>query len=127
MRARSWEWLGALIGLADDGSASMMERAINPTLALLLYATFLGVPFTSIARSLKDGRFLGSVLALNFVIVPVVVFALTRFVASDKALLVGAVGVAVSLHRRCDRLHPHRWRLTRTTPRGGAAAPEWAL
>ena len=82
---------GGLIGLAAPGSSPTMERAINPTLALLLYATFLGVPFASIARSLKDGRFVAGAVALNFVLVPAVVFGLTRPVASDTALLVGAL------------------------------------
>lgn len=83
--------VGAIVGLAAPGSAPALEDAINPTLALILYATFLGVPFASITRSLGDARFLGGVLALNFVLVPIVVFGLTRFVASDDALLVGAL------------------------------------
>lgn len=66
-----------------------MEAAINPVLGTLLYATFLGIPFGRLARALKDARFMGAVLVLNFVLVPVVVYLLSRFVAQDQALLVG--------------------------------------
>ena len=83
--------LGGAIGLAAPDSAPTMERAINPTLVLLLFATFLGVPFAKIASSAKDVRFVGGAVVLNFLIVPVVVFGLTRFIASDKALLIGVL------------------------------------
>ena len=45
---------------------------------------------------MRDGRFLLSVIALNFVLVPVVVFALTRFIADDQALLVGVLLVLLA-------------------------------
>ncbi|MGQ1799127.1 arsenic resistance protein [Kocuria oceani] len=73
-----------------------LEVAINPVLGLLLFATFLAVPFTSIGRAFTDLRFLGAVLVLNFIIVPVVVFALSRFVAADEALLVGVLLVLLA-------------------------------
>ena len=38
-----------------------------------------------------DWRFLGVVLVLNFVVVPVVVFGLSRAVAADQAVLVGVL------------------------------------
>ncbi|MBJ7288992.1 bile acid:sodium symporter [Williamsia sp.] len=82
---------GAAIGLAAPGAAPTLEHAINPVLIVLLYATFLAVPFARIGAALRDLRFLGSAVILNFVLVPIVVFALTRFVADDRAVLVGAV------------------------------------
>ncbi|ORM37215.1 bile acid:sodium symporter [Williamsia sp. 1135] len=87
---------GALIGIAAPNSATTFEHAINPVLIVLLYATFLAVPFQKIRASLRDGRFLVSVVVLNFVVVPVVVFALTRFIADDQALLVGVLLVLLA-------------------------------
>ena len=87
---------GGLIGIAAPASASTFEHAINPVLIVLLYATFLAVPFEKIRASLRDGRFLVSVVGLNFVLVPVVVFLLTRFVADDQALLVGVLLVLLA-------------------------------
>lgn len=78
------------------GSAGALEHSINPVLGLLLYATFLGIPFASIGKAAKDLRFMGTVLVLNFIVVPVVVFGLTRFIAGDQALLLGVLLVLLT-------------------------------
>lgn len=77
-------------------SASHLEVAINPVLGLLLYATFLGVPFASIGSAVRDGRFLAAVLLLNFTVVPVVAYGLSRFVADRPALLFGVLLVLLT-------------------------------
>jgi len=48
--------VGAVIGLTAPGLAGPAETIINPVLALLLYATFLGVPFTTLARVFHDDQ-----------------------------------------------------------------------
>lgn len=83
--------LGALIGLAAPATAPAFEVAINPVLMALLYATFLSVPLTKVGQALRDGRFLAGLTVLNFLIVPVVVYLLSRFVADDQALLLGVL------------------------------------
>lgn len=88
--------VGAGIGLALPGVAHPAELAITPVLGLLLYATFLGVPFAKIGWALRDRRFLGTVMAVNFVLVPVVVFGLSRIVAHDRVLLVGVLFVLLT-------------------------------
>ncbi|MBD8540201.1 arsenic resistance protein [Frigoribacterium sp. CFBP 8751] len=84
-----------VIGLTVPG-AHHLEGAIEPVLGLLLFATFLGVPFAAIGRSLRDGRFLAAVGVLNFVVVPLVVFGLSRFVADEPALLFGVLLVLLT-------------------------------
>jgi ACR3 family arsenite transporter len=86
---------GGVFGVAVPGT-SHLEVAINPVLGLLLYATFLGVPFASIGAALRDGRFLLAVLAVNFVLVPAVAFGLSRFVAGESALLFGVLLVLLT-------------------------------
>lgn len=88
--------VGAVVGLLVPGLARPLELAINPTLGMLLFATFLGVPFTAIGRAFTDWRFLGVVLVLNFVVVPIVVFGLSRLVAWDRAVLVGVLFVLLT-------------------------------
>lgn len=88
--------IGGGVGLGAPSSAHAFEIAINPVLIVLLYATFLAVPFSAIGASLRDGTFLLSVVVLNFVLVPIVVFALTRFVAADQAVLVGVLLVLLA-------------------------------
>ncbi|MBT2495640.1 arsenic resistance protein [Microbacterium sp. ISL-59] len=88
--------IGAVVGLWAPAVAHPLELAITPVLGLLLYATFLGVPFSEIGRAFRDIRFLAVLLVVNFVIVPVIVFGLSRFVAHDQALLVGVLLVLLT-------------------------------
>lgn len=76
--------------------AHSLEAAINPVLGLLLFATFLAVPFTSIGRAFADLRFLSAVLVLNFMVVPVLAFGLSRFVAGNEALMLGVLLVLLA-------------------------------
>ncbi len=80
---------GALLGLSSPAVAAPAESLINPSLGLLLYATFLGIPFTRLVAAFRDLRFLLTVLAGNFLVVPVVVWLLTRPIAGDRVLFVG--------------------------------------
>lgn len=83
--------LAVIAGLTVPEIASPAETLINPVLALLLYATFLGIPFTRLGEVFRDWAFLRATLWLNFVLVPVVVFGLSRFVAHDQAVLAGVL------------------------------------
>ncbi|WOQ69227.1 bile acid:sodium symporter [Microbacterium limosum] len=87
---------GVAFGHAVPAASRPLELAITPILGLLLYATFLGVPFSAIGSAVRDGRFLVTVLLLNFVAVPAVVFALSRFVAGERAVLVGVLLVLLT-------------------------------
>jgi len=86
----------AAVGIFIPGMAPVFGAAITPVLALLLFATFLGVPLVQIGPALRDGRFLLTLLLVNFVVVPGVVFGLSRFVAGDDALLVGVLLVLLT-------------------------------
>ncbi|MBI9113730.1 arsenic resistance protein [Sanguibacter suaedae] len=88
--------LGAVAGLAGPGLAPALGHAITPALALLLFATFLGVPLVEVGQGLKDVRFLLTVAVSNFVAVPVVAFALSRFVADDPGLALGVLLVLLT-------------------------------
>ncbi|MBT9607764.1 arsenic resistance protein [Microbacterium sp.] len=88
--------VGAAIGLLAPRTAPVFEALVGPALVLLLFATFLAVPFADVRRSLGDLRFVSAALVLSFVLVPVVVFGLSRFVAHDRALLVGVLLVLLT-------------------------------
>lgn len=83
--------LGGGIGFTSPGLAHPLEVAIYPVLGGLLYATFLQVPFTRVAAAFRDTRFLGTVLVLNFAVVPLVVAALTTVVTLERAVLLGVL------------------------------------
>lgn len=88
--------IGAIVGLAAPDVAPALEVATNPVLALLLFATFLGVPIIELGRAFRDWRFLSTVLVVNFVVVPIVVLALSRFVVDDGGLFIGLLLVLLT-------------------------------
>ena len=55
---------GIGVGLLAPGAGHGLEPAINPALDVLLYATFLQVPATELARSLRTGRFLAAAYSI---------------------------------------------------------------
>src|SRR5699024_4847459 len=100
-REQAWFYLlglglGAVVGLSVPAVAPVAETTIVPLLALLLYATFLGVPFNCFGAAFKDWKFMSSALVLNFLFVPVVVWILSRFVAHDHVVLVGVLCVLLT-------------------------------
>lgn len=88
--------VGAVVGFAAPGVGGSLEGVITPVLALLLYLTFLAVPFGALGAAVRDVRFLTAVVVANFVVVPVIVFGLSRFVAADEALLLGVLLVLLT-------------------------------
>ncbi|OLT23777.1 arsenic resistance protein [Pseudonocardia sp. CNS-139] len=87
---------GVLVGLAAPAAAPALETAINPVLAALLYVTFLQVPGRELVRSLRAGRFLGAVLVVNFVVVPVVVAVMYPALPADQGVRLGVLLVLLA-------------------------------
>ncbi|WP_412523619.1 arsenic resistance protein, partial [Dietzia lutea] len=87
---------GGIVGLAAPSVADPAEVAIQPVLALLLYATFLAIPFAEVGRALRDRRFLATIGVVNFVVLPPIVWLLSRVVAHDRVLLVGVLFVLLT-------------------------------
>jgi ACR3 family arsenite transporter len=88
--------VGVLVGLSAPGPASELSGAITPVLALLLFATFLGVPLWELGRAFRDLRFIATVVVVNFAVVPVVVWGLSRFVADHRGMLIGLLLVLLT-------------------------------
>ncbi|MDR4515781.1 MAG: arsenic resistance protein [Nitrosomonas sp.] len=76
---------GALLGIIVSGSASI-ETAINPALAVMLFATFLQTPLAEIGVALRNVRFIGALVVTNFVAIPVVVAGLVQLLPNDPML-----------------------------------------
>jgi ACR3 family arsenite transporter len=84
------------VGLGQPGLRSVFEQLINPVLAILLYGTFLEIPFVTLRRAFTNGRFMAAALGMNVLVVPVIVFGLTRFLPQEPALLVGVFMVLLT-------------------------------
>lgn len=82
---------GAAVGMAWPATSHPLELGIYPVLGALLYATFLQVPFTKVTEAFRDARFLATLLAVNFVAVPLVVGGLVAVVPMEQAVLLGVL------------------------------------
>ncbi|KSU67906.1 arsenic resistance protein [Arthrobacter sp. NIO-1057] len=80
---------GCLAGIGFPSSRAGLAALINPLLCLLLYVTFLSIPLTRLVNGWRDFRFMSALLVINFILVPAIVFILTRFVQGDKPVLIG--------------------------------------
>ena len=80
------------IGFVIPGTA-VLESAITPALALMLFVTFLQVPVAALGRALQELRFLGTLLAVNFIAVPLLVVGLMQFLPADPLIRLGVLMV----------------------------------
>lgn len=87
---------GVLLGAAAPGTAPALELAVEPAIAALLLVTFHGIPLTRLSAALAGPRFLLALLAVNLLVVPVIVWALTRPLAGSPDLLLGALLVLLA-------------------------------
>jgi ACR3 family arsenite transporter len=82
---------GGLVGWVWPALGPGFEHAINPVLGALLYVTFRQVPARDLLRSVRDARFISAALTVNFVVVPLIVAAMFRFLPGDQAVRVGVL------------------------------------
>ncbi len=89
-----WFYLGAIVaglglGHFAPGAAPLLEAVLWPTLGVMLFATFTQVPLTHLPDAFRDRRFMGAVLAGNFVIVPLLVWALLMLAPDSPGVRLG--------------------------------------
>jgi ACR3 family arsenite transporter len=87
---------GAGFGLIRPELSSVFEQLIYPVLGVLLYVTFLQVPFVQLRRAFTHGRFMAAALSMNFLVVPIVVWGLTRVLPQEPAILLGVFMVLLT-------------------------------
>jgi ACR3 family arsenite efflux pump ArsB len=69
---------------------------IEPAIALMLFATFLQVPLADLGKALLRVRFLGALMAANFLAVPLLVLALVQFAPPDPMIRLGVLMVLLT-------------------------------
>jgi ACR3 family arsenite efflux pump ArsB len=84
------------VAVGAPWTAPFLEAIINPVLAVLLYVTFLEIPFVRLRRAFTNGRFMAGALGMNFLVVPVVVYGLTRALPPEPVILVGVFMVLLT-------------------------------
>ncbi|AZE58764.1 MULTISPECIES: arsenic resistance protein [Pseudomonas fluorescens group] len=88
--------LAAACGVFAPVLAHGLSVLITPAIAVLMYAMFLQIPFLDLRQGLGNIRFVSALLLANFVLVPLLVWALTRGLLEHPALLVGALLVLLT-------------------------------
>lgn len=89
--------LAAIIfGLLASDTARQLEALITPAIAVLMYAMFLQIPFLDLRHGLGNRRFITALLLANFILVPLLVWAITRGLVEHPAILVGALLVLLT-------------------------------
>jgi ACR3 family arsenite transporter len=87
--------IATIVALTIPGTA-VLEGAINPALALMLYVTFLQVPVAELRRAFGQVRFLSALLVANFVVIPLLVAGLIQFLPADPMLRLGVLLVLLT-------------------------------
>ena len=95
-RQQVWIYLAAILaglglGLVLPGAAAHLEAALWPLLGILIFVTFTQVPLIHLPEAFRDRRFMGAMLAGNFVIVPLIVAGLLLFLPQDPAVRLGVL------------------------------------
>lgn len=95
-RRQVWIYLvailaGLALGSAFPGAGARLEALLWPCLGALLYVTFVQVPLLHVRDAFLDRRFMLAVGVGNFVLVPLVVAILLRWLPDDGALRLGVL------------------------------------
>lgn len=89
--------IGAVIGgLLAPEAAQGLGIFVTPAIAVLMYAMFLQIPFLDIRQGLRDRRFMAALLIANFLLIPLLVWAMTRGLVNHPAILIGALLVLLT-------------------------------
>ena len=83
-------------GLLAPGAAHHLEALVTPAIAVLMYAMFLQIPFLDLRQNLGNRRFMAALLLANFILVPLLVWAITRGLVEHPAILIGALLVLLT-------------------------------
>lgn len=88
-------FIGAIFGLTISG-ITILESAINPALALMLFATFLQVPIAEIGKAFKNLRFIFALLITNFVVMPLITAGLIQFLPENPLIRLAVLFVLLA-------------------------------
>lgn len=86
----------AIGGLMGPSAAHGLSVLVTPTIAALMYAMFLQIPFLDLREGLSNKRFMSALLIANFVLIPLLVWVITRGLLDHPAILVGALLVLLT-------------------------------
>lgn len=81
--------IAAGFGLLMPNFAGLLDLTISLVIALLMYSMFSQIPFTSLVKPFENKRFIGALLVTNFLVVPIIVWLLSKLLPDYPPLLLG--------------------------------------
>ncbi|TAL59641.1 MAG: arsenic resistance protein [Legionella sp.] len=87
--------IAALLTFVVPGTTKL-EYLINPTLAFMLFVTFLQVPLIELKNTFSNGKFIFILFLTNFVFIPILVWVLIQIMPLDPLVKLGIVFVLVT-------------------------------
>lgn len=81
--------IGAAFGSWHPVLGASLEFLISPVLAILLYSMFAQIPFLHLREAFANRRFTAALLTVNFIVVPLLVWLLSRMLPEQPPLLLG--------------------------------------
>lgn len=88
--------VAAIAGLLATTVAQGLSVLVTPAIAVLMYAMFLQIPFLNLRDGLRNKSFMTALLVANFVLIPLLVWGLTRLLEDQPAILLGALLVLLT-------------------------------
>ncbi|MEE4308176.1 arsenic resistance protein [Pseudomonas viridiflava] len=83
-------------GLFAPVASQALSTLVTPAIAVLMYAMFLQIPFLDLRQGLSNKRFMLALLIANFLVIPLLVWLLTRALSEHTAILAGALLVLLT-------------------------------
>ncbi|WP_252503980.1 arsenic resistance protein [Sporosarcina sp. Marseille-Q4943] len=81
--------IAAGFGLFRPDFAGRLDVTISVVIAILMYSMFSQIPFASLRNPFTNRRFIGALLTVNYIAVPIVVWLLSKFLPDYPPLLLG--------------------------------------
>ncbi|GAA0391710.1 arsenic resistance protein [Paenibacillus motobuensis] len=81
--------VGGTVGLLSPRIGSYLEPLVSFIIAVLLFGMFCQIHFLKLREALSNRRFIGALLLVNFILVPLLVLALTKLFPQPSPVLIG--------------------------------------
>lgn len=88
--------MAAIIAIPVAPATTVLEVAVNPALAFMLFVTFIQVPIADLKRSFGNVRFVGALLVANFVLIPLLAALLLVFGPNEPLVRLGVLLVLLT-------------------------------
>ena len=81
--------LAAGVGLLVPELSGQLDVTISVVIAILMYSMFSQIPFTALKESFANRRYIGALMTVNYIAVPIIVWLLATFLPEYPPLLLG--------------------------------------